>query len=106
MLITDIRLKITKSQENKSLLGVASVQFDNEFIVHDIKLIELTSGKRVVSFPNKKIQKYVVNDEGQYEEKYEYTDIVHPSNKATREYIETELYKVYDTQIAKEVPNE
>ena len=34
---------------------------------------------------------------------FEYADIVHPSNKTFREYIETELFKIYDTEEVKEV---
>ena len=62
---------------------------------HLNELLQLKD-KRVVSFPNKKIRKYDVINNGNYEEKYEYTDIVHPSNAEFRHYIEDEIFKYYD----------
>ena len=94
MKITSIRIK-RNSKLNDQLLGVASIQLDDCLIIHGIKLLQLKN-KRVVSFPNKKIRKYDVVNDGNYEEKYEYTDIVHPSNVEFRNYIEEELFKYFD----------
>lgn len=96
MKITSVRIKKNSSKEN-SLLGVASVQFDDCLIIHDIKLVQLKD-KRIISFPSKKVKKYIV-DEDAFSTDFEYTDIVHPSNKEFREYIETELYKIYDQEV-------
>lgn len=97
MKITSVRIKKNNSETNTTLLGIASVQFDNCLIIHDIKLIQLEN-KRIVSFPNKKVKKYTFNEDG-YEENFEFTDIVHPSNKEFRDYIEEELYKIYDAEV-------
>ena len=43
-------------------------------------------------------EKYTVKD-GEYKENFEFSDIAHPSNKDFREYIETELFKIYDNEI-------
>ena len=48
---------------------------------------------------NKKVKKYQSSGEdGQYDVVNEYTDIVHPSNKETRQYIEDELFGLYDKE--------
>lgn len=94
MQITSMRIKRNKNT-NDQLLGVASIQLDNCLVIHGIKLLQLKD-KRVVSFPNKKIKKFDLVNNGSYEEKYEYTDIVHPSNVEFRRYIEEEIFKYYD----------
>lgn len=93
MEITSIRVK--KSTMGQTL-GVASIQLDNCLVIHDIKLVE-HNGKRMLSFPNKKTKKYVMEN-GNYAELSSYTDIVHPSNREFREYLENEIYKVYDNE--------
>lgn len=103
MKITSIRIKKNKNNENKTLLGVASIEFDNCLVIHDLQLIQLQD-KRIISFPHKKIKKYIMKDGG-YSENYEYTDIVHPSNKEFREYVENELFKIYDTENIEEEEN-
>lgn len=97
MEITSIRIK--KNNSGTQPLGVASIQLDNCLVIHDIKLIE-NNGKRLLSFPNKKMKKYVMEN-GEYSEVNSYTDIVHPSNSEFRNYIETEIFKVYDSEIKK-----
>lgn len=97
MEITSIRIK--KNNSGTQPLGVASIQLDNCLVIHDIKLIE-NNGKRLLSFPNKKMKKYVMEN-GEYSEVNSYTDIVHPSNSEFRNYIETEVFKVYDSEIKK-----
>lgn len=98
MKITSVRIKKSNKQ-SEGLLGMASIQLDDCLVIHNIKLLQV-DGQRIVGFPSKKVKKFnFVN--GNYEEKYEYSDIVHPSNKEFREYIETELFKVYDMEVSK-----
>ena len=94
MKITSIRIK-RNSKSDEHYLGTASIQLDDCLIIHGIKLYEV-KGKRIVSFPNKKIKKFDVISDGGYEEKYEYSDIVHPSTAEFRNYIDTEIFKYYD----------
>lgn len=96
MKITSIRIKKNNSSDS-TLLGIASVQFDNCLIIHDIKLVQLKD-RRIVSFPNKKAKKFTFDESG-YNENFEYTDIVHPSNQEFRKYIEEELFKIYDAEV-------
>lgn len=92
MEITSIRIK--KNYKDVTILGVASVQFDNCLVIHDIKLVE-RDGKRMLSFPNKRTKRYVMEN-GDYTELNTYTDIVHPSNSEFRQYVEKEVFKVFD----------
>ena len=52
MQITDVRLRKVNS-ENR-MKAVASVTFDNEFAVHDIKVIESQNGL-FIAMPSRKI---------------------------------------------------
>ncbi len=94
MQITSVRIKKTN---NDKVLGIASIQLDNCLVIHGIKLIQLED-KRIISFPNKKIKKYEVDDNGEYVTKDEYTDVVHPSNSEFRKYIEDALFEIYDKE--------
>jgi stage V sporulation protein G len=73
MQITDVRARIVKKDDSK-LKAVASITFDNCFVVHDIKVIEGTDGY-FVAMPSRK------SSEG------EHKDIAHPINTETREAI-------------------
>ena len=69
MQITDVRLRKVNS-ENR-MKAVASVTFDNEFVVHDIKVIESQDGL-FIAMPSRKIPNG------------EFKDIAHPINPETR----------------------
>ena len=45
-------------------------------------------------------------ENGTYSEVNSYTDIVHPSNTEFREYLEKEIYKVYDNENKEDNSNE
>ncbi len=70
MQITDVRLRKVNS-ENR-MKAVASVTFDNEFVVHDIKVIESQNGL-FIAMPSRKTPNG------------EFKDIAHPINADTRE---------------------
>ena len=70
MLITDVRVKkITKEGKMKA---IASITIENEFVVHDIKVIEGEKGL-FIAMPSKK------SLDG------EYRDIAHPINSSTND---------------------
>ena len=74
MQITDVRVrKITKEGKMKAIV---SITLDNEFVVHDIKVIEGEKGL-FIAMPSKKAA------DG------EYRDIAHPINSSTREMIQS-----------------
>lgn len=80
MTITDVRIRRIGSEGK--MRAVASVTFDNEFVVHDIKVIEGQSGL-FIAMPSRK------TPDG------EYRDIAHPINSETRERIQTIVLEKY-----------
>ena len=80
MQITDVRVrKVTKEGKLKA---VVSITIDNEFVVHDIKVIEGEKGL-FIAMPSKKAL------DG------EYRDIAHPINSGTREKIQNTILDRY-----------
>lgn len=81
MQITDVRVrKIAKEGKMKA---VVSITIDNEFVVHDIKVIEGEKGL-FIAMPSKK-----ANDG-------EYRDIAHPINSDTRDSIQAIILEHYE----------
>ncbi len=73
MQITDVRVrKITKEGKMRAIV---SITIDDEFVIHDIKVIEGDKGL-FIAMPSKKAT------DG------EYRDIAHPINSSTREKIQ------------------
>ena len=83
MNITDVRLrKVNVNSENR-MKAVASVTFDNEFVIHDIKVIESQKGL-FIAMPSK------TTPNG------EFRDIAHPINAETREKIQKAILEAYE----------
>ena len=81
MQITDVRVrKVTKEGKLKA---VVSITMDDEFVVHDIKVIEGEKGL-FIAMPSKK----AVDGE--------YRDIAHPINSGTRERIQALILQKYE----------
>lgn len=89
MEITDVRVrKITKEGKMRA---VVSITLEEEFVVHDIKVIEGEKGL-FIAMPSKK------SADG------EYRDIAHPINSTTREKIQSTILAAYEK--AMEEPDE
>lgn len=81
MNITDVRIrKITTEGKMKAIV---SITLDNEFVVHDIKIIEGQSGN-FIAMPSRR------TPDG------EFKDIAHPINTETREKIQKSILDEYD----------
>ncbi len=81
MTITDVRVrKIAKEGKMKAIV---SITIDEEFVVHDIKVIEGEKGL-FIAMPSKKAT------DG------EYRDIAHPINSATRDNIQRIILERYE----------
>ena len=81
MQITDVRIrKITKEGKMRP---VVSITLDEEFVVHDIKVIEGEKGL-FIAMPSRKA------GDG------EYRDIAHPINSETRETIQSIILEKYE----------
>ena len=86
MQVTDVRVRMV-SKDSK--MKAVSVTFDNEFVVHDIKVIEGEKGL-FIAMPSKK------SAEG------EYRDIAHPISSATRDMISDAILEAYDKAVTQE----
>lgn len=87
MEITDVRLKkVTKEGKMKA---VVSITLDNEFAVHDIKVIEGEKGL-FIAMPSRKAA------DG------DYRDIAHPINQNTRERIQNMILAEYEKAMLEE----
>ena len=82
MQITDVRVRRV-AKEGK-LKAVVSITMDEEFVVHDIKVIEGEKGL-FIAMPSRRA------GDG------EYRDIAHPINSETREMIQNIILEKYET---------
>ncbi|MDU5105144.1 MULTISPECIES: septation regulator SpoVG [unclassified Clostridium] len=81
MTITDVRIR--KIASDGKMKAIVSVTFDNEFVVHDIKVIEGQNGL-FIAMPSRK------TPDG------EFKDIAHPINTDTREKIQASILEAYE----------
>ena len=81
MTITDVRIR--KIASDGKMKAIVSVTFDNEFVVHDIKVIEGQNGL-FIAMPSRK------TPDG------EFKDIAHPINTETREKIQASILEAYE----------
>ena len=89
MNITDVSVrKISKEGKMKA---VVSVTIDDEFVVHDIKVIEGDKGL-FIAMPSRR------SSDG------EYRDVAHPINTSTRERLQAVILEAYEK--AEESPEE
>ena len=87
MQITDVRIR--KVEKEGKMQAVVSITIDEEFVVHDIKVIEGDKGL-FIAMPSRKAA------DG------EYRDIAHPINSDTRERIQTLILQKYQETMAAE----
>ncbi len=85
MQITDIRVR-TVNKEGR-MKAVVSITIDNEFAVHDIKVIDGEKGL-FIAMPSRKTL------DG------EYRDIAHPINSQTRERLQSLILEEYEKALA------
>ena len=81
MQITDVRIR--KVEKEGKMKAVASITIDNEFVVHDIKIIDGDKGL-FIAMPSKKTL------DG------EYRDIAHPIYSESRERFERSVIQAYE----------
>jgi len=79
--ITDVRVR--KVNRDGKMKAIVSVTFENEFVVHDIKVIDGDKGL-FIAMPSRKTL------DG------EFRDIAHPINSITREKIQSAVLEKYD----------
>lgn len=79
--ITDVRLRRVNSEGR--MKAIASITIDNEFVVHDIRVIDGNNGM-FVAMPSKR------TPDG------EFRDIAHPISSTTREKIQAAVLAEYE----------
>ena len=81
MNITDVRVR--KVAKEGKMKAIVSVTIDDEFVVHDIKVIEGEKGL-FIAMPSRR------STDG------EYRDIAHPINSATRQKLQEMVMAAYE----------
>ena len=84
MNITDVRIR--RINLEGKMKAIVSVTFDEEFVVHDVKVVEGPNGL-FVAMPSRK------TPEG------EFRDIAHPISSAAREVLQRAVLKAYQEAI-------
>jgi stage V sporulation protein G len=87
MEITDVRVR--KTYPDGKMRAIVSVTFDDQFVVHDIKVIEGQSGF-FIAMPSRK------TPDG------EFKDIAHPINMGTRREMQECVLRAYEKAIAED----
>ena len=91
MQITDVRIR--QVSKDSKMKAVVSITLDNEFVVHDIKVIDGDKGL-FIAMPSRK------TGEG------EYRDIAHPINSETRDMIQKIILEQYEKALSEGTPEE
>lgn len=85
MNITDVRIR--KINDEGKMKAIVSITFDDEFVVHDIKIIEGKNGL-FIAMPSRKM------GEG------DFRDIAHPLRSETRNRIKEAVFAEYEKALA------
>ena len=91
MEVTDVRLRRVNTEGR--MKAIASITLDDEFVVHDIRVIDGNNGL-FVAMPSKR------TPDG------EFRDIAHPINSGTRERIQTTILQKYEENLEEEPETE
>lgn len=81
MKLTDIKMRFPA--EDSKLKAIATLTFDHEFVIHDVKVID-SDGRLFVAMPSKRMM------DGTYR------DIAHPINREAREKLESNVLSEYE----------
>ena len=85
MQVTDVRVR--RIEKEGKMKAIVSITLDNEFVIHDIKVIEKGL---FIAMPSRKAA------DG------EYRDIAHPINSGTRDMIQRVILDKYETTTLEE----
>lgn len=87
MNITDVRIR--KISGDGKMRAVASITLDDEFVVHDIKIIDGQNGL-FIAMPSKKMS------DG------DFRDVAHPIRSEVRAQIRDTLFEAYENMVSEE----
>jgi stage V sporulation protein G len=88
MEITNVRVRVVE-KENSKMRGFASVTIDDQFVVHDIRILEGDNGL-FLAMPSKQIAPG------------EYRDIAHPINAEARKIFSDAILAEYENELKKD----
>lgn len=91
MQVTDIRVR--QVFDEGKMKARVSVTFDNQFVVHEIKVLDGENGL-FIAMPSKKLPTG------------EYKDIAHPINKETRLMLQDLILDAYEQKLVEEEASE
>lgn len=91
MQITDVRVR--RIEREGRMKAIVSITLDNEFVVHDIKVIDGEKGL-FIAMPSRR------STDG------EYRDIAHPINSETRDMIQNMVLEKYQATASELIENE
>jgi stage V sporulation protein G len=86
--VTDVRIR--KINQEGKMKAIVSITLNNQFVVHDVRVIEGNNGL-FVAMPSKR------TPDG------EFKDIAHPITSETREIIQTAVLEAYNAELEKEL---
>ena len=92
MEITNVRVRVVE-KENSKMRGFASVTIDNQFVVHDIRILEGDNGL-FLAMPSKQVAPG------------EYRDIAHPINPDARKIFTDAILEEYEAELKREESEE
>ena len=92
MEITNVRVRIVE-KDNSKMRGFANVTIDDQFVVHDIRILEGNNGL-FLAMPSKQVAPG------------EYRDIAHPINAEARQIFQDAILAEYEKELAREDRNE
>jgi stage V sporulation protein G len=84
MTVTDVRIR--KINTEGRMKAIVSITFDDEFVVHDVRVVEGNNGL-FVAMPSRK------TPDG------EFRDIAHPINSTMRERVQAAVLEAYERQL-------
>jgi stage V sporulation protein G len=95
MEVTDVRVRkiISGGTDESKMRAIVSVTFDNEFVVHDIKVIQGTE-KLFIAMPSRKVE------DGTYK------DITHPIKPSFRDKLQTAVLARYEQALNESIGSE
>jgi len=91
MNITDVRIR--KVTDDSKMKAIVSITFDDEFVVHDIKIIDGQNGL-FIAMPSRKM------NEG------DFRDIAHPISSETRNRIKDAIFEQYEKVLSEQEETE
>ncbi|MCD5397721.1 SpoVG family protein [candidate division NPL-UPA2 bacterium] len=129
MEITEVKVRLRDNADRK-LKAYATITFDHEFVVRDVKVIDGKKGF-FVAMPSRKLRESCLkcrfgNEirskfcgqcghrlehapqplEGSRETKSEHRDLAHPITSRAREYIQNTVLEAYEAEKAKVAPRQ